>query len=97
MFFDEEVTNDKIERFRNILLKLRYPTSVYGFFCFNQSYSKLNPSYYNSKSAVIADSYMNHGTDFDLKEPGFSLTPQESADYFGPTMKSKEKGADALR
>jgi hypothetical protein len=35
VFFDEEVTTDRIELFRHALLKLRYPQTVLEFFCFS--------------------------------------------------------------
>ena len=37
VFFDEEVSNEKIDKFRHALLKIRYPPSVLDFFCFGSS------------------------------------------------------------
>ena len=35
VYFDEEVTNDRIEKFRQMLVKIRYPNSVLDTFCLN--------------------------------------------------------------
>ena len=44
VYFDEEVTNDRIEKFRQILIKIRYPQSVLDTFCLN-SYSHVTGFY----------------------------------------------------
>ena len=83
---------DKIERFRAILLKLRYPTAIYGFFCFSQS-------------ADLA--YLTQFTNFDASgaatgHTGSDGLPSESGiagEYYTmpAALKShKEKGTDAL-
>lgn len=44
LYFDDEVTTEKIDKFRQLLLKFRYPQSIFEFFCFSNSSNKyLNP------------------------------------------------------
>ena len=40
---------------------------------------------------------MSQNTDFDLKDGAKYENPVSSGDYYVPTLKSKEKGADAIR
>jgi len=104
VFFDEEATSDRIERFRALLLKLRYPASVYGFFCFSQTYSKMNLACTGiSRSGLQASEISsNNGNNMNgdnnpESDIGNSLTPLESGDFYAPSLKSKEKSSDALR
>ncbi len=104
VFFDEEATSDRIERFRALLLKLRYPASIYGFFCFSQTYSKMNLACTGiSRSGLQASEIStNNGNNMNgdnnpESDIGNSLTPLESGDFYAPSLKSKEKSADALR
>lgn len=59
VYFDEEVSSDKIDKFRQLILKLRYPQSVLEFFCFATSsakYLNLNNSGQTSNTIQMAPS-----------------------------------------
>jgi hypothetical protein len=96
IYFDEEVSSEKIDRFRNSLLKIRYPQSVLEFFCFSKNnngtsfynnYLKINSNFMSASSPPVS--------------PTSSTNQQNNLDYFnGPTMninKTKEKHSDAIR
>ena len=95
IYFDEEVSIEKIDRFRNSLLKIRYPQSVLEFFCFSK----------NNNGTNFSGNYLKINNNFMASSPPISPTSsnnqQNHLDYFnGPTMninKAKEKHSDAIR
>ena len=40
VYFDEEASTDKVDRFRSLLFKLRYPTTVLDLFCFGGAFAR---------------------------------------------------------
>ena len=102
VFFDEEVTTDKIEKFRHILLKLRYPQSVFDFFCFNQTNNvmrrNLNVNFNVDNQCETA--FPRDATKQFNGSTGANSHPNPNAsDYYAPTLslKSKENHADAIK
>jgi hypothetical protein len=57
VFFDEDVSNEKIDRFRHALLKIRYPPSVLDFFCFGSTnlFNLLNNGQNSNAYEIKAD------------------------------------------
>lgn len=97
VFFDEEVSTEKVERFRSILLKLRYPSSIFDFFCFNQSY-KATPAFYTMDTEnIIGEKLATNNSDIYLKDMAKNEMSQNPSDYFGTNFKTKEKSGDILR
>lgn len=111
VFFDEEVAPERIDCFRASLLKLRYPASILGFFCFSQSYQAATNSGENlSQLGLDLDSGLNgchvdqatgsNGTGLHLQPALANSEVMEQ--YYGRlpvavTGKAKDKaGADAL-
>lgn len=92
VFFDEEVTTDKVEKFRHALLKIRYPPTVLDFFCFG------SPHLFN-----LLNNNQNGGAgngDTLSQNANNALMPiGEANGYYAPTIsiKTKEKHADAIR
>jgi len=101
VFFDEEVTNDKIEKFRHSLLKLRYPQSVLEFFCFNSVNMKFTAGYnlsgFNGHGNSYAINYTAMSKDHCVNSLG--VNNQTSTDYYSHTLniKAKEKHTDAIK
>ena len=86
VFFDEEVGADKVERFRQTMLKIRYPQSVLEFFCF----AGLKPT------GPFQSSTLHNGASAPKDFPGGG---GGNAEFYAPTLniKTKEKHTDALR
>ena len=96
VFFDEEVTNDKIEKFRQSLLKLRYPQTVLEFFCFNQNkYGYSN----NSNTSNFMNTMNYSGLSKDTSANSLGNNNGNLNEYYAPTLniKTKEKHTDAIR
>lgn len=79
VFFDEEVAPERIDHFRASLLKLRYPVSILGFFCFSQSYQAATNG---------GDSLSQLGLDLDSGINGYhvDLTAGSNVNGTGPHL-----------
>jgi myotubularin-related protein 5/13 len=98
VFFDEEVSTDKIEKFRHSLLKLRYPQSVLEFFCFNQNNTKYP---YSNGTFNSIQTTKNGFKNYSVlsKETSVNSIGTSQSEFYPHTLniKTKEKGTDALR
>ena len=79
VYFDEEVTNDRIEKFRQVLLKLRYPQTVLDTFSLN-TFSHSPGGYYgqtlNIKTKENTSQALKHFATKTLRKAG--LMPRNS-------------------
>jgi hypothetical protein len=73
VYFDDEVTNDRIEKFRQVLLKLRYPQTVLDSFCLS-TYFNPNGGYYtqtlNNKTKENPSQAFRHFAKNTLRKAG---------------------------
>jgi len=73
-----------------------YPASIFGFFYFSQSHGKIDAAYNFKSSQKVSENIgdrskiSSNDPDLDINEYNNSLTPMESGDYFGPSLKSKD-------
>ena len=110
VFFDEEVVNEKIDKFRHALLKIRYPPSVLDFFCFgstnlfdllnNQSLTmSMNannmPDIYAQAQADVQDPFLSGTLAGNSNNNGII----SNRNFYAPTIsvKTKEKHTDTIR
>ncbi len=101
IYFDEESSAERVERFRNVLLKQRYPQSVMEFFCLAQCnhnnnfkmQNVMNLGIYlsNTNNNAVNDG-LNHHNSYDSTTNGAEIY---NSHVIG--LKSKEKGADVLK
>ncbi len=98
VFFDEEVSTEKIEKFRHSLLKLRYPQSVLEFFCFSQNNTKYPYCSSNGTFNLMQNNGFKNYAGLS-KETSVNNIGNSQSEFYPHTLniKTKEKGTDALR